>query len=115
MPRDYLLYLEDIVTAIGRIQNYTQDMDYRVFAVDTKTIDAVIRNLEIIGEVAKNLPDTVKVYSEDADWRKIAAFRNILAHEYFGVDSRIIWDVAQNKLEPLRRICQSILEKETQE
>lgn len=79
------------------------------FAVDLKTQDSVIRNLEVIGEAAKNLPKAITCEAEGVEWRKIAGLRNILAHEYFGVSLPIIWDIVQNKLEPLEQACQYLI------
>jgi len=98
MPRDYLLYLDDILDSVNNIRDYTKGMDYNMFRRDRKTLDAVIRNLEIIGEAATRLPEPICSKAEDIEWRKIKGLRNILIHEYFGVSLPIIWDVVQNKL-----------------
>ena len=82
MPRDNRLYLDDILESIGRIREYVQDMEEPDFGEDLKTQDAVIRNLEIIGEAAGKLADSLKSKSEEIEWRKIIGLRNILAHEY---------------------------------
>ena len=79
------------------------------FKSDRKTRDAVIRNLEVIGEATRNLPETLKEATVEVDWRKVAGLRNILAHEYFGVSIPILWDVVQNKLGPLESACQRML------
>jgi uncharacterized protein with HEPN domain len=85
-------------------------MDLEKFASDQKTIDAVVRNLEIIGEAAKNLSCEMKTLLPDIEWRKIIGFRNILAHEYFGISKPILWDIIQNKLVPLETACRKWLE-----
>jgi len=64
-------------------------------------VDAVVRNIEIIGEAAKSLPDETKAGAAGVDWRKVAAMRNLLAHAYSGVSLPLVWDVVQNKLGPL--------------
>ena len=111
MPeRDPRLYVEDILQAISRIRSYMQGMDEAAFRIDGKSQDAVIRNLEIIGEAAKNLPKDIRDSVPEIEWRKIIAFRNILTHEYFGVSLTIIWDVTQTKLAPLERACQRLME-----
>jgi uncharacterized protein with HEPN domain len=84
MPRDPKVYLEDILEAILRIRDYTKDYDLKRFKADAKTADAVIRNLEIIGEAVKKLPEDIKGRQTDVEWNKIAGLRDILIHEYFG-------------------------------
>jgi len=109
MSRDYRLYLDDILQAIEYIREYVESMDSVRFASDRKTRDAVIRNLEIIGEASRNLPDEIKASAAEIDWRKIMALRNILVHEYFGVSVSILWDIVQNKLDHLDAVCRQIL------
>jgi uncharacterized protein with HEPN domain len=111
MPRDFRLYLDDILEAIHQIRTYITDPDEDAFARDRKTQDAVIRNLEIIGEAAGNLPDQFQKLAPEIDWRKIKGLRNILIHEYFGINLPIIWDVVQNKLGPLETTCRKLAEK----
>ena len=108
MPRDHRLYLDDILEAVGNIREYVTGLDYDAFARDKKTRDAVVRNLEIIGEAAGRLPESVRSAASDIDWRKISGLRNILAHEYFGVSLPIVWDVVQNKLQPLETSCREL-------
>lgn len=98
MPRDYRVYLDDILEAGSRIQSYTSGLTRARFSGDLKTLDAVVRNLEIIGEAIKKIPDEVRVKYPDVEWKKIAGLRDILVHEYFGIDTEIIWDIVQNKL-----------------
>lgn len=109
MARDYRLYLDDILTAIAAIQRYVFGYNYDQFAADNKTIDAVLHNLAIIGEAASKLPPEV-IQSETAiEWRKIVGFRNIVIHEYFGVNRVIVWDIIMNKLDPLHIACARLL------
>ena len=110
MPRDPRLYLDDILEAIGQIQEYTSSLDYGMFAQDRKTQDAVVRNLEIIGEAARRLPESMKESAPDIEWRKIVGLRNILTHEYFGVSLPVVWDVVENKLGPLESACRKLLD-----
>ena len=72
-------------------------------------IDAVVRNLEIIGEAAKHLPAEAKGLMPDVDWSKAAAFRDVIAHGYFGLDLHIIWDVVQTKIPPIRQSAEQVL------
>jgi len=110
MSRDWTVQLEDIRQAIGKIRTYVGSMDCSAFSADPKTQDAVIRNLEIIGEAARLLPDAIKARANEIEWRKIAALRNLLLHEYFGISMPIVWDVACNKLDELDRTCSRLLE-----
>lgn len=108
MPRDVGLYLEDMLEAARRLAGYVTAMDRAAFEADSRTIDAVIRNLEILGEAAKRVPEDVRQRAAAIDWRKIAGMRDVLAHTYFEVDLDIIWDAATNKVpalvEPLQRL-----------
>lgn len=77
----------------------------------TKKFDAVLRNLEIIGEAVKHLPDEIKEKYPDVKWRKITGFRDIVAHNYFGVSDEIVWDVVQNEIPPLLKQVKEILRR----
>ena len=114
MPRDLRLYVDDILEAIHRIRSYVADQNQEAFTKDRKTQDAVIRNLEIIGEAVGKLPEQIQQSEPETDWRKIKGLRNILIHEYFGINLPIIWDVVQNKLGSLETVCQRLLEKATE-
>jgi len=110
--RTYLMYLEDIQLSISRISEYIADLDFVSFKRDYKTIDAVIRNFEIIGEASKNLPDFVKDKYPNMPWREMYYLRNKVSHEYFGIDYEIIWDIVTNYLpENKLHIDQIILEE----
>ena len=109
MPRDYKQQLDDILQAIAFIREYVKDMDYNAFEADRKTQHAVIHNLEVIGEAARTLPDEVKDNAAEIEWYKIISLRNILIHEYFGVNLKIVWDVVQNKLGALESTCRKLL------
>ncbi len=88
----------DIVEACSRIQLYVADLDEAGFRGDRKTFDAVVRNLEIIGEAAKQVPDATRAMAPNVEWRRIAGLRDILIHAYFGVDETIIWDLVEHKV-----------------
>lgn len=99
MPeRDWQLFLRDIMTCIERIGTYVSGLDRKDFFADQKTMDAVMRNLEVIGEAAKKLPENIKEKYPNVEWRKLAGLRDILVHHYFGIDEDIIWDVLANKI-----------------
>jgi len=111
MPRDHRLYLDDILEAIGNIQEYIKGMDYGEFAQDKKTRDAVVRNLEVIGEAAGRLPESLRSAAPEIEWRKIMSLRNIFAHEYFGVSLPVVWDVVKNKLQPRETSCRELMKR----
>jgi uncharacterized protein with HEPN domain len=103
MPRDFEVYLEDLLKAIAKIRTYVAGVTRQSFAQDSMRIDAVVRNLEIIGEAAKMIPESIRIQYPNIEWKKIAGLRDILAHHYFEVDLDIVWDVVQNKLPELER------------
>lgn len=108
MPRDYKVYLEDILTAIGKIERYTKGLSLETFSRDEKTVDAVVRNLEVVGEAVKKLPQAIRYEHSHVDWKKMAGLRDILIHEYFGIDETILWDIVENKLPPLSQQIKKI-------
>ena len=107
--RDARIYLDDILNSISRIESYIADMSREEFEEDMKTQDAVIRNLEVIGEAVGKLPADILEMNTELEWHKIKALRNILVHEYFGINIEIVWDVVQNKLRKLKSGCAEIL------
>ena len=96
--RSYKMYFNDIVTAIARILEYTESYCLEDFKRDYKTVDAVVRNFEIIGEAANNIPDEIKEQYPDVPWYEMYSLRNRISHEYFGIDYEIIWDIIVNHL-----------------
>ncbi len=96
--RKYRLYLEDMNLAMERIAEYIKDLSFADFKKDYKTVDAVIRNFEVIGEAAKNIPAEVRGKFPEIPWDEMYLLRNKVSHEYFGIDYEIIWDVAINYL-----------------
>jgi uncharacterized protein with HEPN domain len=110
--RAYVLYLRDIKEAIEAIQSYTRTIAFDEFSVDRMRYSAVIREFEIIGEAVGKLDDRVKEQYPGVAWQDIKDFRNLLIHEYFGVDLEIVWTVIQNDL-PLLYEAVKILHRET--
>jgi len=102
------LLVNDIREAIKRIENYIEGMSFEDFSQDQKSIDAVVRNLEIMGEAANRLPDEFKESHSDIEWYKIVGLRHRIVHEYFGVDLQIIWRILQKDLPELRRSLSGI-------
>ena len=106
------MFLDDILMAINRISEYIEGYDFEHFKKDYKTVDAVIRNFEIIGEASKSLDKKIKEKYRDVPWEEMYYLRNKISHEYFGVDYEIIWDVAINYLPENKIQIEKIIEKE---
>jgi uncharacterized protein with HEPN domain len=102
------LLLDDITDAIARIARYTTGMSFEAFAQDEKTIDAVVRNMEIIGEAANRLSDEFKEEHSEIEWYKVVGLRNRIVHEYFGIDLEIIWQILQGDLPSLQASIERI-------
>ncbi len=101
--RDPLVLLEDIILAIQKIGRYTSQMDHDAFLRDDLVIDAVARNLEIIGEATRQLPEEFKHVHTQIPWTQIAGLRNRIVHDYFGLDLEIIWEIVQRDLPGLEK------------
>ncbi len=110
--RTLSLLLEDILDSILKINLYTEGMLFDDFCADSKTIDAVIRNFEIIGEAANRLPELIKDTYPDIDWFRIRGFRNRIVHDYMGIDYALVWNIKNQYLPQLniqiRKIFQEI-------
>ena len=104
--------LDDISEAIRRLEIYSQNMRYEDFLEDTKTQDAVIRNLEIIGEAAKNITDELKEKHPKIMWKELAGIRDKLIHHYFGVNLEIVWTIIDEDLPQLRKESRQAKENE---
>jgi len=111
MRRDYSLYIQDILECIEKIDEFVGDMAYDEFIEDEKTVDAVLRNLEVIGEAAKNVPEELKDRFPDVEWRRMVGLRNIITHEYFGVDMNIIWQAATRNVPETEPLVADMLER----
>ncbi|MCX5893032.1 MAG: DUF86 domain-containing protein [Deltaproteobacteria bacterium] len=109
MRKDYKVYLDDIIESIEKIRGYIEGMSFESFYGDSRTVDAVNRNLGIIGEAANRIPEEIKSKYPDNEWAKIIGLRNIIIHNYSSVDLEIIWDIIQNKLSQLEMQVKEIL------
>ncbi len=106
--RGYKLYLDDLNGSLRKIEKYTKGISKKDFYSDEKTIDAVIRNFEILGEAVKSLPESLKKKYKEIPWREIIALRNKAIHEYFGIDPEILWQTIQNDLPDLKKKLRKI-------
>ena len=104
--RKYLLHMRD---AIEKIERYLADADFEVFSANDMTVDAVVRELEIIGEAARHLSDTFVAGHGDIPWHRVRAMRNVLIHEYFGVNLKIVWDTCHGNLPRLKSFIEIVL------
>ncbi len=93
--------IRDMLESCNKILQYTENMDFEAFCNDSKTLDAVIRNFEIIGEAANRLPEDFKDDHNNIDWHRIRGFRNRIVHDYIGIDFGIVWEIRNNYLQPL--------------
>lgn len=110
--REFILYLEDMLQSMERIEEYLGDLDFRKFKMNYLVVDAIIRNFEIIGEASKNIPSEIQEKYPEIPWKKMYGLRNLMAHEYFGVDHEMIWEIAKNNLPKNRTDLLKVIEKE---
>ena len=110
--RDYNLYLEDMLVSMLRIEEYLGDMEFRKFKMNYLIVDAIIRNFEIIGEASKNVPIEIKNKYPEIPWKKMYGLRNLIAHEYFGIDYEMTWEISKNNLPQNSIDLREIIEKE---
>jgi len=104
--RDYKYYLK--IDSINDIESFT--MTFEDFAKDKKTVNAVIRSIEVIGEAAKNIPKVIRDKYPTIPWKKMAGMRDKMIHEYFGVDIKILWKTIKKDIPPLKPLIQKVLE-----
>ncbi len=102
-------FLSDIAESISRILEYTASLDWDEFLRDHKTQDAVVRNLEVIGEAAKNISDDFRERYPEIPWRSMAGTRDRLTHHYFGINQEIVWQIVQQDLPGLNRLVEQII------
>lgn len=112
MPlRDARLRIEDMIEAVDRIERYTAGMTFDVFCADQKTVDAVIRNFEVMGEAARHVDEQAAQRSPGVPWPDVREMRNILVHEYFGVDLATVWKTILDDLPALKRNLRSLMQE----
>jgi uncharacterized protein with HEPN domain len=98
VSREWSLYLADMIDACHWVSDFTAGVDKHSFLQDRKTYDATVRNLEVLGEACKRIPEDIRAQHPQVPWREIAGFRDVLAHAYFGIDEDLLWDVVSNKV-----------------
>ena len=108
MSRDYRLYLQDIFDSCEKAILFTDGLTFEEFSSDPKTIDAVARNLEIVGEAVKNVPQEILALRPDINWKNIARFRDLIAHYYFRVKLDVVWGIIQNRLDDIMQAADEI-------
>jgi uncharacterized protein with HEPN domain len=113
--RDYVLFLEDILESITRIEEYSKDIDLNRLHKHRMAVDAIVRNFEIIGEAVKNIPRAVRSKYPDVEWKEAAGFRDILIHEYFGIDLEAVRDTISKNLPAFKRHIRKVLREERKE
>lgn len=109
-PREWRIRIEDILGAIDLVREYTEGMDRGTFGADRRTVDAVVRNLIIIGEAANHVPDEVVAAHPGIPWARMRGMRNLAVHEYFGVDDDVLWDTVTGNLPELEPRLRELLE-----
>lgn len=115
-PRHWRLRVTDILESVASSEEYTRGLDYDAFAQDSRTVKAVIRDLTVIGEAAATIPDWLIDRHPEVPWADMRDMCNVVVHQYFGVDLRIVWDTVRNNLpslvEPLRHVLANELADE---
>lgn len=104
--REWKILFEDIIESINKIEDYTLGLSYEEFEQNSLITDAVVRNIEIIGEASKNIPVDIQNRFAEIPWQKLRGIRNRIVHDYFDVDRTIIWHIVTTELAPLKRILQ---------
>ena len=114
MSRIYSHYLADIVECCEKIRSYTAGMAFEDFVSDRKTVDAVARNLEIIGEAAKNIPDEILAEKPEVPWKLVRRFRDKIAHHYFDLNLDRVWKILESDIQTLEGSVRDLLVKRLQ-
>ena len=115
MIRDVRLYLDDIIEAVNKIEKYRESLTFRDFSKDAKTVDAVVRNFEIIGEAAKRIPSGIRLKYAQVPWKQMAGTRDKLIHEYFGINLKVLWKAMNKDIPALKPKIEEILRQEDED
>jgi uncharacterized protein with HEPN domain len=119
MKRDYGDYIDDIISHMQKAEDFIMNINYEDFAKDEKTIFAVIRALEVVGEAAKQIPGSIRRKYPEIPWKRIAGMRDRLIHEYFGVKLMRVWDTVKIEIPPLKplfeKVRKDMVNKETEQ
>ena len=110
--RIYIHFIEDIEYAISKIERYTKNLNFEEFSDNEMAVDAVIRNFEVIGEAVNNIPDKVKKRFPDVEWSEAVGFRNVMIHNYFGLDVEAVWDTIKKNIPGLKKHIRKVLTAE---
>jgi uncharacterized protein with HEPN domain len=110
--RDYVFFLQDILDSIDKIERFTGDLTFDEFKEDEMAIDAVIRNFEVIGEAVGNIPDELKQKYPEVEWKEAVGFRNVMIHEYFGVDTETVWETIESNLPTFKKKISKVINSE---
>jgi uncharacterized protein with HEPN domain len=108
VSRSWELFLRDMVEAVQKVIRYTADREVEAFVADEMAYDATLRNLEVLGEAAKNIPEEIRQRYPEVDWRGVAGLRDILAHAYFALDNATLWKIVRTDIPQLRDLLRPI-------
>ena len=111
MNKDPSIFAKHILESIEKIESYAKNLTKEKLTKDTKIQDAIIRRIEVIGEAAKNLPNSFKGSHPEVEWGEIIRTRDKITHHYFGVDLNIVWDIIKRNLPDLKKKIKKILEE----
>jgi len=111
VKREIVDYIEDIISAMDKAMDFVKNMSYEEFTRDDKTVYAVVRAIEIIGEAVKNIPGNVRKNYPEIPWKDMAGMRNKVIHEYFGVKLNIVWRTVKEEIPPLKPLFEKILKE----
>jgi uncharacterized protein with HEPN domain len=110
MFKDYKLYVEDMLEFISKLEKYTKNITFEQFLEDDLLQDAVLRNLTVMGEAAKHIPEELRLNNPSIKWRQIIGLRNILIHAYPNIDEELVWNIVKNDLSGLKESLKNMLE-----